>query len=126
MNGPMGGTTLTVFRITLVLVIFIESVMTVVHSMHSTTESHLGAVVPWFAGVEAIAAVGLLIPRTVTVSGGVLLVIFTLALIVHGPAGQMALFVYAAAVVLLMANGSASAGGVARSNTGDAREEEGV
>jgi hypothetical protein len=90
------------FRITLAVVIFIESLLAVVHSLHSTTESHLGRVLPWFAGAEAIAALMLLLPQTVQIGGGILLVIFLIALIVHGPAEQMPLFVYAAGVILLM------------------------
>ena len=35
----------------------------------------------------------------------ILLIIFTVAFIIHGPAEQMALFVYAAGVILLMAQG---------------------
>jgi len=90
------------FRITLVLVIVVESLLTVVHSLHSTTESHLGKVLPWFAGVEAIAAIMLLVPQTVKIGGFVLLLIFLIALVIHGPAQQMPLFVYAAGVVLVM------------------------
>jgi len=59
------------------------------------------------AGLEALAAVMLLVPRTVTIGGGLLLLIFLAALIVHGPADQMWLFVYAAGVIFIMAHGSA-------------------
>lgn len=95
----------TLFRIALSLVIFIQSGLTVVHSLHSETQSHLGTVLPWFAGLEAIAAIMLLIPQTLKVGGVILLLIFTAALVVHGPADEMFLFVYAAGVILLMANG---------------------
>src|SRR5690349_12700908 len=95
----------TLFRIVLALVVFVESVLTVIHSLHSETQSHLGTILPWFAGVEALAAVMLLIPQTVKIGGSLLLLIFAIAIIVHGPAGEMALFVYAAGVILLMAHG---------------------
>lgn len=91
------------FRVTLAIIIFIESLMTVVHSLHSTTHSDLGNILPWFAGTEAVAALMLLFRPTVKVGGWALLAIFLIALIIHGPAEQMALFVYAAGIVLVMA-----------------------
>jgi len=94
----------TAFRVTLATVIFIESLLTVFHSLHSTTQSHLGTVLPWFAGIEAIAAMMLLFPRTAKIAGFILLPIFLIALIIHGPAEQMPLFVFAAGVILLMAS----------------------
>jgi len=95
-----------VFRCTLAIVIFIESLLAIFHALHSTTQSHLGSILPWFAGVEAIAALMLLFRPTVKVGGFILLLIFLVALIIHGPADQMALFVYAAGVILLMASNS--------------------
>lgn len=95
--------TFTIFRVTLAAVIFIESALTVMHSLHSTTQSHLATVLPWFAGVEALSALLLAIPKTTRIAGSILLVIFAIALVVHGPADQMPLFVYAAGVILLMA-----------------------
>ena len=105
MEKPPRRWAFIIFHFTLTLIIFIESVITVFHSLHSTTQSHLGAILPWFAGLEAIAALMLLIPKTLKIGGAILLVIFAAALITHGPAGQMALFVYAAGIILLMANG---------------------
>jgi hypothetical protein len=96
-----------VFHLTLGIVIFIESVLAVFHSLHSQTESHLGSILPWFAGVEALAALMLLVPQTLKVGGGILLLIFVAALIVHGPADGMPLFVYAAGVAFVMVHGSA-------------------
>lgn len=90
------------FRITLATVVFIGSLLTVFHALHSTTQSHLGTILPWFAGVEALAALMLLFSSTVKIGGWTLLAIFLIALIVHGPAEQMSLFVYAAGVILLM------------------------
>jgi len=81
----------------------IQCVMTVVQSLHSTTESHLGAILPYFAGLEALAALMLLIPKTRKIGGITLLIVFAAALVVHGPAEQMPLFVYAAGVIFLIA-----------------------
>jgi hypothetical protein len=93
-----------VFRFTLAIVIFVESLLAVFHALHSTTQSHLGTILPWFAGIEAIAALMLLFRPAVKIGGSVLLLIFLIALIIHGPAEQMALFVYAAGVILLMSS----------------------
>lgn len=107
------------FHITLAAVVFIESMITVFHSLHSTTQSHLGTILPWFAGVEALAALLLLIPQTLKIGGGLLLAIFAVAIIVHGPADQMPLFVFAAGVIFVMVHGSAysrDAGGAIAGN----------
>jgi len=91
----------TIFKYTLVAVIFVGSVLTALHAMRSETVSHLNTVLPWFAGVEAIAALLLLVPRVKKCAAIALLVIFAIALIVHGPVDQLALFVYAAGVLLV-------------------------
>jgi|SRR4051794_35061658 hypothetical protein len=90
-----------VFKYTLVAVIFLGSVLTALHAMHSETVSHLNAVVPWFAGAEALAALLLLVPRLKKCAAIALLVIFAVAIVVHGPAEQLALFVYAAGALLV-------------------------
>ena len=92
------------FRFALAIVILIESLLAGFHALHSTTQSHLGAILPWFAGIEAIAASMLLFRQTVKIGGYILLLIFLIALIIHGPAEQMPLFVYAVGVILLMAS----------------------
>lgn len=99
-----GSIAFTVFRFTLAVVILIESLLTIIHALHSTTQSHLGTILPWFAGVEALAAAMLLFQQTVKIGGWCLLLIFIIAIVVHGPADQMPLFVYAAGVILLMAS----------------------
>ena len=115
--------TFTIFKWTLVTVIFVESVFTVIHSLHSTTESHLGTLLPYFAGLEAIAATLLLIRQTLKIGGVTLLIIFSAALVIHGPAQQLPLFVYAAGVIFLMANGNAYASGHERSNNDNIPQE---
>jgi hypothetical protein len=64
-------------------------------------------ILPWFAGLEALAAVLLIIPRTLKIGGWILLVIFAAAIIVHGPLHQMPLFAYGAGVIFVMVHGSA-------------------
>ncbi len=95
------------FHLTLAVVILLESLLTVVHSLHSPTESHLNTILPWFAGLEALAAIMLLIPQTLKIGGAILLLIFLIAIVVHGPADGMPLIVYAAGVIFVMAHGSA-------------------
>ena len=90
-----------IFKYTLVAVIFVGSVLTAFHALHSETVSHLNTVLPWFAGIEAVAALLLLVPKVRKVAAVVLLVIFAIAIVVHGPAEQLALFVYAAGVLLV-------------------------
>src|SRR5262249_17911609 len=90
-----------IFKYTLVAVIFIASALTVYHSLHSETVSHLNTILPWFAGVEALAALLLLVPKAKKVAAIVLLVIFAIALVVHGPLDESPLFVYAAGVLLV-------------------------
>ena len=95
------------FHLTLGVIVFIESAFAVFHSLHSPTESQLGAILPWFAGAEAIAAIMLLVPQTLKIGGIILLTIFIAVLVVHGPADGMPLFVYATGVIFVMMHGSA-------------------
>jgi len=91
----------SIFKYTLVVVIVIASVMTALHAFHSETVSHLNTILPWFAGAEALAALILLVPKVKKVAAIVLLVIFAIALVVHGPLDELVLFVYAAGVLLI-------------------------
>ena len=81
--------------------ILIGSVLTVFHALHSETVSHLNTILPWFAGVEALAPLRRLVPQVKQLAAIVLVIIFTFAIVVHGPADQLALFVYAAGVLLV-------------------------
>ena len=93
------------FHITLGVVIFLQSITTVlqVSSAHivDVTKSHL----TFLAIAEAIAAVLFVLPKTVKVGGGILLVIIAIALVIHGIRGELALLVYAAGVLLVMIEG---------------------
>lgn len=89
------------FQYTLIAVILIGSVLTAFHALHSETVSHLNNILPWFAGAEAIAALLLLVPKVKKLAAIALLAIFAIAIVVHGPAEQLALFVYAAGVLLV-------------------------
>src|SRR4051812_33733283 len=91
----------TIFRLTLAAVITVDSLLTAIHSAHPITESHLAQILPWVAGAEAFAGMLLFFRTAVKFGAAILLLIFFMALIVHGPAGQMHLLVYAAGVVLV-------------------------
>src|SRR5436305_14064039 len=90
-----------IFKYTLVAVIVISSALTAFHALHSETVSHLNTILPWFAGLEALAALLLLVPKVKKCAAIALLVIFAIALVVHGPVDQLVLFVYAAGVLLV-------------------------
>jgi hypothetical protein len=55
--------------------------------------------------VEALAAVFFVLPKTVRAGGGVLLIIFAIALVIHGIREELTLLVYAAGVLLVMIEG---------------------
>src|SRR5438270_9974044 len=90
-----------IFKCSLVAVIFIGGALTAMHALHSETVSHLNTILPWFAGVEALAALLLLVPKVKKIAAVILLVIFAVALVVHGPLDELVLFVYAAGVLLI-------------------------
>jgi hypothetical protein len=96
------GWAFSVFHYTLAIVVFIESLITHFHSIHNPVEGRHGQILPWFALLEALAAVLFAIPKTVKMGGAILLVIFAVATVLHGPVQQMPLFVYAAGVLLVM------------------------
>lgn len=93
---------LKLFHITLGIVVLIQSLFAVFHSLRMPLEGHLNIILPWFAGLEAIAAILFLIPKTIKIGGWILLAIFAFAVIVHGPLHGAPLFVYAAGVLLVM------------------------
>ncbi len=102
MDLSIRRTAFVAFMVTLAVIICVESLITGVHSLRSTTYSLLGSILPWFAGLEAICAVMLMFPRTRKIGGWMLLLIFVSALIVHGPVDHLYLFVYTAGVILIM------------------------
>ena len=102
MNATRNKLIFCVFHYTLAIVVFIQSVFALIHSIHEPLEGHLGKILPWFAGLEALAAVLFSIPQTIKVGGWILLAIFVVAIIIHGPLQGAPLLVYAAGVLLIM------------------------
>src|SRR5881628_585596 len=96
-----------IFHCTLAVVVFLQSLSTMLHAIHAPVANPLGSHLPWFAGAEAIAAALFLLPKTLRIGGWVLLAIFAVAVAVHGFHGELSLLVYAAGVALGMVHGSA-------------------
>lgn len=97
------------FHCVLAAVVFLQSIGTVLHAFSRGGSGQSGHGLAWFAGVEAVAAVLFLVPATMRVGAMLLLLIFSVAIVLHGLQGelQLSLAVYIAGVVLVMAHGSA-------------------
>jgi hypothetical protein len=95
---------LAFFHTALGLVVFLQSIGALRRALyaHPAAQPHIVVL----AGVEALAAILFLIPKTIDIGGTVLLIIFAVALVLHGVRGQLMLFVYAAGVILVMVHGS--------------------
>lgn len=108
MNSKNVRRAFVAFHFTLGAAVFIQSVLAVFHAVHSPIEGHLGILLPWFAGLEALAAVLFLIPGTLRIGGWILLAIFVVAIVIHGPVSEIPLFVYAAGIIFVLIHGSGS------------------
>jgi uncharacterized membrane protein YphA (DoxX/SURF4 family) len=97
------------FHITLSAVIFLQSLLTVLHTAGSPKLQHNGIALIILAGAEAVAALLFLLPFTMRLAGASLLLIFAVAIVIHTIRGEFpsALLVYAAGGVFVMAHGSA-------------------
>src|SRR5438093_8989530 len=107
MTGQNVRRAFIVFHVTLAIVVLVQSVVTLVHAVHSPMEGHIGMVLPWFAGLEALAALLLLIPKTLKIGGWLLIVIFLAAIAYHGPLYEAPLVVYLAGLIFIMFHGAA-------------------
>ncbi len=94
------------FHATLSLVVLLQSLSALHRAMAPQPHGDLNLHLVVLAGAEAVAAILFLIPKTLDIGGTALLVIFGIALLIHGVRGQLALFVYAAGILLVMAHGS--------------------
>lgn len=97
------------FHVVLGAVLLYGSVHTVVHLGPSDPHALV------IGGVEALAAVAFLIPRTMRAGAGVLLVVIAFAFIMHAVRGEVRpdLVVFAAGVLLVAVHGNARATGEA-------------
>jgi hypothetical protein len=98
------------FHITLGLVVLVVSVLTLAHALEvGRPHVHLGVV----AGLETAGAALFLVPRTLRIGGGLLLLVFLSAVVLDAARGEFpgALLVYAAGTILVMAQGNGWAPG---------------
>jgi len=98
-----------IFHYTLALVVFVQSIQTVIHATRSEHLLLHNTLLASFAGLEAIAALLFLISRTMKAVGYLLIGIFLFAFIFHVLHGEpnLALLVYAAGVALILAQSNA-------------------
>ncbi len=90
------------FHTTLALVVLLQSISAFRRGLAMPGASTHILVV---AGLEALAAVLFIFPKTLDIGGTVLLIVFAIAFLLHGIRGQLPLLVYAAGVILVMAHG---------------------
>jgi len=105
MNGKSFTRAFVAFRVTLGGVILLQSVAAIVRVLSGHVAGTLRSHLTIIAVAEALSAGLFLVPKTTRAGGGLLLVIFAIALTIHGIHGELPLFVYAAGVVLVMVEG---------------------
>lgn len=105
MSDHMLRRSFVTFHCVLAAVVFLQSIVTVMHAFAGQSGHGLA----WFAGAEAVAAILFLVPATMRVGAIFLLLIFGVAIVLHALQGewQLSLVVYSAGVLLVMAHGSA-------------------
>jgi hypothetical protein len=105
------------FHLTLGIVVFIQSLVAILHGIGLGRAQHLNVGLTWLAGTEAIAALLFLLPPTLRLGAWSLLVIFMAAIAFHLLHGERELtpLIYGAGVILVMVHGSAFGGGGMRS-----------
>jgi hypothetical protein len=102
MNNLALRRTFVLFHCTLACVIFAQSMLALLHALGSG-HNHIILL----AGAEALACVLFVVPRTLKLGGGVLLVVFAIAILIHGFLAEISLLVYSAAVLFVMVHGAA-------------------
>ncbi|MBI1804749.1 MAG: hypothetical protein HY033_00640 [Ignavibacteriae bacterium] len=96
-----------VFHLTLGIVVFIQSVLTALHAAAGGDAQPASHFAVWLGIAEAMAALLFLVPATLRIGAVGLLMIFFIALTVHGLHSGLPLLVYGAGVVFVMVHGSA-------------------
>ena len=105
MTGPHVRSAFMIFHAILAGVLLILSHNALFHSLHEHGIGHL----TFFAALELVGALLLLIPRTLTLGGVMLLVVLIPGFIVHLARGELELqlLIYAAGVYFVMVHGAA-------------------
>jgi hypothetical protein len=97
---------IAVLRIVLGIVVMIQSVQALLPSETGLHGPLLARVLPILAAVEILGALLMLVPRTGRVGAGVLIVVFAVAILLHGLHGNWnvgGLVVYAACAWVVLA-----------------------
>ncbi|HEX8653335.1 MAG TPA: hypothetical protein VF708_21145 [Pyrinomonadaceae bacterium] len=119
MNSPALRRAFIAFHLTLGVVVFAQSLITVSGAFVAGGARHSNYALALFAGAEVLAALLFLWPATLRVGGCALLLIFAAAMAFHGLHGELqsTLLVYTAGVVLVMVHGSAFGKGSLRQSS---------
>ena len=107
MNNQSLRRAFVALHFTLAIVVFIESLKTTLHAAAAHRLGAMNSHLALLAGLEALAAILFLIPKTLKVGGSLLLLIFAIAIAIHGIPAELPLLVYAAGVLFVMVHGDA-------------------
>ncbi|MGB2868780.1 MAG: hypothetical protein WBD36_10030 [Bacteroidota bacterium] len=100
------------FHLVLGLIILMKSLNTVLNVVQGHTTNALGSHLALLALVEAVAAVLFLIPKTLKAGAWALIVVFLVAMAVHGIQHELDLLVFAAGVMFIRVHGAAYSRGL--------------
>jgi hypothetical protein len=97
---------------TLGVVVLVASVRTCLAALHRNAHGPAEIHLALLAGIEAIAALVFLVPRTMRIGGIALLVTFAFAISAHAAAGEFPgqVLLYTAATIFVLAHGPVSPG----------------
>ena len=105
MNSKPFKSAFAVFHILLGVVVLLQSIGVVLRAHSESVVLAMSSHLTILAIAEAVSALLFLIPKTTRLGGCILLVIFAIAVFVHGVRGELSLLVYASGVVLVMIQG---------------------
>ena len=105
MNSKSFKSAFAAFHITLGGIVFLQSLGVVLRAHSTGVVAAMTSHLTILAIAEACSALLFLFPKTARVGGGILLIIFVIAIVVHGIRGELTLLVYGAGVILVMVQG---------------------
>lgn len=105
MNAKSLKNAVIAFHLTLGGVVFLQGLGVVLRAHSGGIVDAMKSHVIILAVAEVLAALLFLFSKTTRIGGGILLLIFAIAIFVHGIRSELTLLVYAAGVVLVMIQG---------------------
>jgi hypothetical protein len=105
MNSKSFRSAIVAFHLTLGGVVFLQALGVVLRAHSGGGVFAMKSHVIILALAEVLAALLFLFTKTTRIGGGILLVIFAIAMFLHGIRSELTLLVYAAGVVLVMVQG---------------------